>query len=88
MEFDYGRSYAHLTLRHLERFARFAAREHQSWSDTRHDVKGQPVAAVLAQGVAQHFLSCVTGVKDFDVWCSTITRFLPAASPSVGSIYR
>ena len=63
-----GRSYAPLTTNHLKRLARFVSKEHQAWSDARHDLKGQLVAGCLAQGAAQHFLDGRTGVKDFDLW--------------------
>lgn len=64
------RSYAEVTLEHLDRLGAIAQEDHEFFtrSDGRPEFADRRVAVVLAQGGASHFLDGECGVKDFDLW--------------------
>lgn len=70
------RSYAPLTLEHLDRLVALATLDHKKFTrpDGRPEYAGLRVAVVLAQGAAQHWVDIdaraadPNGVKDLDVW--------------------
>jgi len=70
------RSYAVLTDEHLARLAELADKDHATFTAPRKrpEYADRRVAAVLAQGAAQHYVDCrqkrtdPNGVKDLDVW--------------------
>jgi hypothetical protein len=62
------RSYEPVTVEDLRRLAGFVSTAHAEMSGLRSDLKGQLVAACLAQGSALHFVDGAHGVKDFDLW--------------------
>jgi hypothetical protein len=71
-------SKADLTVEHLRRLAGIADADHLNFTrpSGRPDYADRRVAVVLAQGAAQHYVQCITGmprrarrgVKDLDVW--------------------
>jgi hypothetical protein len=71
-----ARSFAPLTLEHLDRLVALATVDHEKFTrpDGRSEYSGLRVAVVLAQGAAQHWVDIhagaahPNGVKDLDVW--------------------
>jgi len=62
------RSFAPLTGEHLSRLSAIAADDRERFALGRPEYIDRPVATVLAQGGALHFIDGTNGVKDLDVW--------------------